>query len=142
HEIGLAIALWCVDHDSQYPPDLEVLVSERYLEDEWALSDPADEQPVQRGEKGYPYSYEYVGAIPVNTPAQTIICYTRNADMGVEFVSEAALRGEEEGGRSTLRESYEAVVAAYGEELTEKRRAELKAFYEVAEAEPTAAAAE
>lgn len=143
HNIGLAIAMYRADHDDQFPPHLEVLLRVGYLEDETCFLDPADDAPVQRGEMGLNYSYQYVGPIPSNVPASTIICYSREKihaggrnvlhnDLAVMWVTEDQLHASGVG-RGSLYDSYDAVVEAFGDELTEERKAELKEFYEIEE---------
>ncbi len=141
HNIGIAIAMYRMDHGEEFPPDLQVLLEKGYLGDEIYFLDPADQAPIQRGEMGLKYSYEYVGPIPSNVPPTTVICYSRKGihaggrnvlynDMAVEWVPEAQLHARAVG-RGSLYESYDAVVKAFGDRLTEERKAELKKFHEI-----------
>jgi len=144
HNIGLCISIWRADHDESYPPDLMAVVDSGFLENvQDVLVDPNDTTPQPIGGSGLKSSYEYVGTIPANVPPDTIIAYSRKgiwpsgrnvlyADMAVEFVGEAALRGEGRA-RKTLRASYEGVVQAFGQALTDQDRARLREFYEVVE---------
>jgi len=143
HQIGLGIAMYSADNREQYPPDLGALIEQQYLGSRDVLLDPNDAEAQQVGPDAAPPSYEYVGPIPIaRVPAGTIICYSRkgiyqggrnvlHADCAVEWVDEQWLK--EAGGdpRYSLRASYEAVVEAFGQELTPERDAELRKFYEV-----------
>ena len=143
HQIGLGIAMYSAGNRDQYPPDLGALIEQQYLGSRDVLLDPNDAEAQQLGPDAAPPSYEYVGPIPITrVPAGTIICYSRKgiyrggrnvlyADCAVGWVDEQSLK--EAGGdpRHSLRASYEAVVEAFGQELTPERDAELRKFYEV-----------
>ncbi len=142
HWISLAIFQYRAEHDDQFPPDLAALRGEPYIADDDRFLDPADESPAQLGDTGARCSYEYVGPIPDDAPFFVVICYTRKGihaggrnvlynDMAVEWVSEADLQRPDGNRRASLRASYDAVVKAFGDQLTEQRRAELKKFYEI-----------
>ena len=51
--------------------------------------------------------------------------------MTVEWMDELELAGASDSSRTSLRASYDAVVRACGDRLTEERKAELKKFYEI-----------
>ncbi|MCK4376317.1 MAG: hypothetical protein KAX19_13355, partial [Candidatus Brocadiae bacterium] len=140
HNIGLGIAMYRADND-EYPQSLEDLY-DWYVDAEEIFVDPVDTAPVQRGDLGLRYSYEYVGRIPSEVPASTIICYSRKGvhpggrnvlyvDMAVMWVSEEDLHDPLGGARTSLRQSYDAVVAALGDQLPPERDAELREFYEI-----------
>ncbi|MFO8007560.1 MAG: hypothetical protein R6V05_07500 [Candidatus Brocadiia bacterium] len=142
HEIGLGIAMWRADHDGQYPPDLAVLVTEGYLEGPETLIDVADDQPQPIGDSGLVSSYRYAASLPVNPPPGAIVCYTRKGvhpdgrtvlrpDASVQHVSEEELHDPDGPPETSLQASYEAVIQAYGEDLTDQARAALQEFYEI-----------
>jgi hypothetical protein len=144
HEIGLGIAMYQNAHDGQYPPNLAAIVQEGFIEDASALVDPADTDPQAIGDTGVVSSYEFVGPLPKSVDASTIVCYTRkgvrpegryvlSADMALALVSEDELHNADGLARTSLRASYNGVIAAYGGALTEERKAELKKFYEIEE---------
>ena len=54
-----------------------------------------------------------------------------SVDMAAQWVSEEELHGPHGQARTSLRASYEAVVQAFGDRLTEERKAQLRRFYEV-----------
>ena len=78
-------------------------------------------------------------------PPQTIVVYTRKGlypdgrnvlcvDGAVLWVTEAALHAPAGGDlRTSLRASYDAVIAAAGGTLTEAQKAKLKEFYEISD---------
>jgi hypothetical protein len=146
HNIGIALAMYRAvyraGNNDEYPPDLEPLLDKGFLKSPEVFVDPADKAPVQRGAAGFRYSYEYVGAVPAAVPGDVIIVYSRRgiypdgrnvlcADAAVLWASEAELHNPNGDPRTSLRASYEAVVTAFGDRLTEERRAALKKFYEV-----------
>jgi len=142
HDIGLGIAMYREGNNDDYPPDLEPLLDKGFLESPEVFVDPADKAPVQRGAAGFRYSYEYVGTVPAAVPGNVIMAYSRRgiypagrnvlcADVAVLWVSEAELHNPNGNPRTSLRASYEAVVKAFGDKLTDERKAELKKFYEV-----------
>ncbi len=136
--IGVAIAMY--EHDQgETPPTLEALLEGGYLDDPSVLIHPADDQ-LAMWDGGS--SFIYVGSLPSRTPQDVIICYARagiqfderavlSRDVRVQPVSEFDLHDPNGPPRTSLIASYDAVVAAYGDELTLERDAELRAFYEV-----------
>ncbi len=139
--IGLDIMLYLADHD-QLPPDFETLIEGGYAESPEEFLDPADAHPVQRGKKGYRYSYEIVGSLPAMPDVSSIVAYSRKgvfpdgrtvlfADSHVEFLTEAELHSREAGSHASLYASYQGLIEQFGDQLTEERKAELKRFYEV-----------
>lgn len=106
--IGLAIAMYRSAH-GRFPATLDVLVEEGFLDSPEVLVAPADDNPPQTGANGYPCSYEYPGALPMEVPPSFVIAYTRSgvyrdgrnvlyADGAVQFVPESRMaRGQ--GGR-------------------------------------------
>jgi hypothetical protein len=142
HSIGLGIAMWRKDHDGAYPTDLEALLNDGYLPTEAVFADPLDPKPVQRGKKGFLYSYEYVGAIPGEQPENLIIAYSRQGvhadgrivlyvDGAVEFVSETHLRQPGGSRGMSLVECYKSIVDRQGQQIGDDLKARLRAFYEV-----------
>jgi len=140
HNIGLAIAMYSADHNEQFPPNLKALVDGKYIENADGFVSPNDNAPPMRD--GIRTSYVFVGEIPPRTDPATIICYTRRGiapegrnvlcrDMAVIFVRERNLANPRGPRRTSLRASYDAVVKAYGDNLTEERKKQLKEFYEV-----------
>jgi hypothetical protein len=141
HNIGLCIAMYRSENRDELPPDLDTVI-QHYVGDREALLDPADAEARRLGPKAAPSSYQYVGPIARGVPAEVIICYSRKglypdgrnvlcADCVVAWVDEEELRATALDTRRSLRSSYGAVIQAFGNELTEERRAQLKAFYEV-----------
>jgi hypothetical protein len=138
HGIGLGLAMYRSDHHGQYPPDLSVVVNAEYLGSTDLLLDSSDTQPVPVGPKGVKCSYEYVGPIPMSTPHETIIAYTRKGiypgerivlyeDLAVAWgVTEADLHDPNKPARESLVASYKGLVAAWGGELTAEQSARLK----------------
>lgn len=131
-------------HENQYPPNLAVLVDKGLIEDAGTLVDPADNEPQAIGDTGVVTSYDYVGLLPEDVDTSVIVCYTRKGvrpegryvlsmDMMVELVTEDDLHDAEGPVRMSLRASYDAVVKAYGDKLTDGRKAELRRFYEIEE---------
>ncbi len=142
HEIGLAVYMWQADHDQAWPSDLAVAATRYLPHPEEVLVDPQDEHPEPIGSSGLKTSYVFVGSMPATASPDAIIAYTRKGvwpdgrnvlylDGSVEFVTEAKLHGETPGARTTLQQSYDAVVAAYGSKLTPQDKARLQKFYEV-----------
>ncbi|KPK66309.1 MAG: hypothetical protein AMK73_00375 [Planctomycetes bacterium SM23_32] len=142
HNIGLGLAMAENDNNGQLPDSLEDIYTLGYLDAEEMFVDPADKAPVQRGDLGLRYSYEYVGSIPGDVSPGTIICYTRRGvhpegrsvlcrDLAVLWVTEWQLQADAGDVRTSLRASYDAVVEAFGDELTPERDAELRKFYQV-----------
>jgi hypothetical protein len=142
HNIGLGLAMYEHDNEGQYPETLEDLYTLGYLDDPTIFVDPADEAPVERGDLGLKYSYEFVGPIHWDAPAGTIVCCTRKGvhgegrnvlcrDSAVLWLEEWQLQADTGDPRTSLRASYDAMVAAYGNELTPERDAALKEFYEI-----------
>jgi len=141
-EIGLAVALYRNGHGGEFPPDFQSLVDgghARWLE---SFVEPSDTQPIVVSPKGLKSSYEYVGPIPKTTSGTAIIAYTRkglyaegrnvlHAGMSANWVTEGELADPAGNVRTSLRASYEVVVKAFGDKLTEERKAELQKFYEV-----------
>jgi len=141
-KIGTAIIDYRKDSYGGYPPDLKVLLKKGYLNSPKVLLDPADKTPAPVGPGGPRCSYEYVGAVPVSTPGEAIIAYSRRglyqggrfvlyADCAVAWVNADKLRNSHGNPRTSLRDSYEVVLKAFGDNLTEERKAELRKFYEV-----------
>ncbi len=144
HSIGLGIAMWRISNDENYPPDLESIVESELIEDREVFIDPGDDSPRTVGSSGLMTSYEYVGSIPKNVPSDVIIAYSRKGiwpegrnvlyvDMAVQFLTEEELHGGQPGARKTLEQCYQAVVDAYGDDITPEIRARLQKFYEVSE---------
>jgi hypothetical protein len=143
HRLGIGIQTYARDHDWQSPPSLDAVVEGGYVDSADALIDPADKTPSGRTEGGRRCSYEYVGPIPPNAPRDVIVCYLRKGiwlpfrnvlkfDSSIEVVPEDQLRDPRGDFPSrSLPASYEAVVKAFGDELTPERNAELRAFYEI-----------
>jgi hypothetical protein len=144
HAIGVGIASYREAHAGASPPDLESLFRGGYLlqKDRAILVDPADAPPYAQGPAGIAPSCVYVGALPPVVPDDVIICYSRKGvypdgrnvlrnDLAVDWVGEDQLQDPAGEAWSSLRASYEAVVKAFGNTLTEQRKAELKKFYEV-----------
>jgi hypothetical protein len=142
HSIGLGIAMWRKDHDGAYPTDLEALLNDGYLESEAVFVDPQDPKPVQRGKKGFLYSYEYVGAIPGEQPENLILAYSRQGahadgrivlyvDLAVEFVSEKDLHQPGGTRGMSLVECYKSIVDRQGQQIGDDLKARLRTFYEV-----------
>jgi len=142
--IGRGIRRYRDAHEGATPSDLETLLRSGYLGDPKVLVDPNDLAPAQPGVMTVKCSYEYVGALPPAVPEGVIICYARkgiypdhrivlHADGVVEWVGESSLHGDKGIPRTSLHASYEAVVKAFGNGLTEERRAELREFYGIAE---------
>ena len=142
HQIGLAIYMWQAEHGEAGPPDLLAVVASDYIDDPAkVLVDPNDQNPRPIGSAGLKTSYEYVGSVPAKASPEVIIAYTRKGvwpegrnvlfvDGAVAFMTEAQLQGRAPA-RSTLQQSYDAVVAAYGSGLTPADKARLQKFYEV-----------
>ncbi len=142
HNIGLGIAMWCVDHDDEYPPNLEVLVQHGYLDGEGVFLDPGDWEPVERGEQGYAYSYDYAGPIPIDAPSGLIMCCTRKGvyeegrhvlyvDQVVDWVTEEELHRPAGARGMSLAECYQWMVDNWEGELSDDDDARLRKFYEI-----------
>lgn len=142
HNIGIGIAMWCVDHDGEYPPNLEVLVQQGYLDGEGVFLDPGDWEPVERGEQGYAYSYDYAAPIPKDLPAGLILCCTRKGvyeegrhvlyvDQDVEWVTEEELHRPGGARGMSLAECYQWIVDNWEGELSDEDDASLRKFYEI-----------
>jgi hypothetical protein len=142
HNIGLGIAMYAADHDGAYPPNLQEVLRLGYLDSPNVFLDPMDAAPRPLEPGGPPCSYEYVGPIPGTVPAGLIIVYERkginpngrsllHVDMSVDQATEAQLHNAAGDMRTSLRASYEAVVKAFGNTLTDERKTELRKFYEV-----------
>jgi len=139
--IGAAIAAYRAEHDGALPPTLESLVEGAYIASPEAFRDPCDREPVQRGQRGYSYSFDYVGPLPDGVWERVIICYSR---AGLYEDEQVVLRLDgslswimdmdaEAGGPQSpwLEKSYEAVARRLGDDVTEERRRQIKAFYGV-----------
>ena len=143
-EVGLGIFMYREAHRGEYPPSLAALLGTGDYDWQQLLLDPADKTPTVIGPNGLKSSFEYVGSIPPSTPDAVIMAYSRrgiykegrsilSVDNAIRSVGEDALHDPAGDVRTSLRASYEAVVKAFGDKLTEERRAELKKFYEIEE---------
>lgn len=143
HSWGTALSLYAHDHGA-YPPDLEELYRLEVVDCCPEATDTLDLSPTRNPDTGWLWSYEYVGALPVDVPEWTILAYLRRgiqpgerlvlyADRArtVEWVTEDELHGCAGAGCRCLRTSYEGVVATCGDALTPERDAELRRFYEI-----------
>jgi len=141
-QIAVALAVHRQDHDDRYPDSLAALVDGGYL-NEPALVSPEDAAPRPIGDGRYRTSYEFVGALPPNVPFDVILAYTRagvledgrnvlSVDGAVLWAAEWQLHRPGES-RWSLHESYNAVVAAYGDALTPEIDARLRRFYDIAD---------
>ena len=139
YHVFLAVGKWRQAHDGNYPPNLRALFDAGYI-DEATLVDPADKTPPMRD--GIKCSYEYVGLVPTNIPAETIIAYNRkdifkdgrnvlSNDGAVFWQSEEHVADPKGLEHPSLPASYKAVVKAYGKDLTDEINARLKKFYEI-----------
>jgi hypothetical protein len=141
--IGLAIAAYGDDHGSAYPESLADLLNGRaYLGGPGYLLNQVDPEP-QNLPDGTPCSYAYIGPLPAQPPEDTIIAYTRRgifregrtalypyAPYGtIRWHTEEELTDPD----GLLAQSYARVVEWLGDDLTEERDAELRAFYEIGE---------
>ena len=140
HNIGLGLIMWQEAHDGNYPATLRPLYRHNYVPGADMFVDPADPNPPLRD--GMKCSYEYVGPIPANVGPATIMCYSRRGvheggrnvlhrDLVVMWVTEAQLGNPRGDVRTSLRKSYDEVIRRFGDQLTDRRKAELKKFYEV-----------
>lgn len=137
HSIGVAISMYFNDK-AEWPPSLEVLFDEYYVEDLAVFLHQADGDPFPMRNAGYLCSYEYVGALPAHPPAEVIVCYLRrgilpderavllSAGFAVETWSEEAFA-------QRLAETYLGLIGHFGDRLSEERREQLKAFCGIAE---------
>lgn len=139
-QIGLGIIMYQDDHE-HIPDSLSALVDDGYIGARDVFKCPAGGRAM-KGEGGLRSSYEYVGKLPPHVDHTVIIAYDRRGnhprgrnclfmDGHVEFVSERQLRSNT--GHQSLEKSYEKVLDAYGDDLKEKRKKQLKTFYEVGE---------
>ncbi len=144
HNIGLGIRMYQNDYDGEYPPDLEELVRLGYVPSADILLDPADRTPDLTEEMQLEISYVYVGPLPRNVAHNVIMGYSREGIYpggrnvlfiysAAEFAAEAALADPAGNVRTSLRVDYDAVVEAFGLDLTPERDAELRLFYEIEE---------
>ena len=106
--------------------------------------DLSDDAPVKRGERGYRYSYEYLGPIARDLPYGAILCYSRkgicpdgrnvlHVDGAVQWATEAELHSPAGSSRTSLHASYREIIEKLGDRLTDKQKARLKEFYEIEE---------
>ena len=141
HNLGLGIYMYRNDHEDKYPPDLAVVLREGYLPDDSVFVDPADAAP-EPGPGGLRCSYSYVGPLPEQIGPDVIMACTRkgvhpegrnvlSVDMAVQWVSEEELQDPHGHARTSLRASYDAVIQAFGDRLTQERKAQLRRFYEI-----------
>lgn len=144
HSWGAPIQMYRHE-EGRYPDTFQALIDAGYVECCCpSLIDPCDPQGEGPADETGRSSYQYVGAIPVDAPPEIIIAYLRpgirsdervvlynDRERSVEWVCEEELHGGPEVGQRSLRASYDAVVAAFGDELTPGRDAELREFYEI-----------
>ena len=142
HQIGMAIMMYRDGHDYKHPPDLEALVDGGYLTDPTVFVDPADKNPQVRGKKGYRYSYEYPGPLPMGLEPSFILLASRKgvypngrnvvyADLSVQFVSEEDLHTDGGGRGYSLKQQYDWLMEDHGSEFTDEQKAAFRKFYEV-----------
>ncbi len=138
-QIGTFIEIYRQDHDNQYPPNLKALVDKKYVTALTLFIAPGDKNPpVVNGLK---CSYVYIGTpLPVQTPAATIICYTRAGGFrGQRFVLHAdyGVSRTWNGHRGALHNprnrkgDFPIITKLLGPALTEARKKELAKFYGV-----------
>ncbi len=145
HNIALGLAMYEAAH-GRFPPDLESILEESFVDDAAVFIDQNDTELVERRGEGEEFrsSYVYVGPYPKKIDPATIVVYTRPGiyedgrnvlyvDGGVGWLTEQQLRDPDGSPRTSLAASYRAMVEALGEALTEERDAELREFYEVAD---------
>jgi hypothetical protein len=140
--VGCALLLWRDDAGGAYPDSLSDLIGEpgeAYIDYPQVLVSWSDPEP-QSLPDGTPCSYVYVGGLPDAPPEGIIVLYTRKGILpGGRNVfysqRDAAWHREVEltGPSGLLAKSYAGLVEALGDELTEERKAGLRAFYEVEE---------
>jgi hypothetical protein len=132
-----------VRENGQYPAQAALLADQRqwWYEPEFFVK-ATDRRALQlwRGESLLTYRY---AAFPLAAASMSpIICYTMpglfpgerdvlRADGSIEWVTEEQLHDPAGPARTSLRGSYEAVLRAMGDAITDEQRAELKAFYEI-----------
>jgi len=140
--IFTGLALYLNDQDGAYPESLAELVDQGYLQGPGSLIDPSDPNPQPIAGGRYRTSYEYPGGLPRNVPPGVISVYSRKGihpdgrnllsiDGAVLWATEWQLNQPGGDMRTSLRASYEAVVAAYGDALTPEIDARLRKFYEI-----------
>ena len=142
HYIGLGIMMSCDAHDGQFPPNLAVLLEERYLDGEEVFIDPADPDPPTLPGTDLKCSYRYAGPLPKDVPPRMIISYSRRgihpgervalyADNAVRTQSEAELHMPGGARGMSLEECYQWIIDHHGDELTPEQKSRFKDFYEV-----------
>ncbi|MCD6415832.1 MAG: hypothetical protein J7M08_03950, partial [Planctomycetes bacterium] len=142
HNIGLGIAMARYDLDGEFPPNLAVLLEERYLDGEEVFIDPADPDPPTLPGTDLKCSYRYAGPLPKDVPPRMIISYSRRgihpgervalyADNAVRTQSEAELHMPGGARGMSLEECYQWIIDHHGDELTPEQKSRFKDFYEV-----------
>jgi prepilin-type processing-associated H-X9-DG protein len=136
-QIGTGIAMYRNENNGQMPPSLAEL-RETVLQSSKVFVCPATDKT--KKVNGLKTGYKYVGPLPGEVPPMVIIAYDRKGnhsggrnclfrDFHVEFVKNQELRSGE--GYESLEQSYEKVMKACGEDLTDERKKELQEFYEI-----------
>ncbi len=131
-QIGLAIAMYSVDFNEQYPKSLDELF-DQYITIKKIFVCPSDSHPFTIG-KGLKCSYVYVGRLPTPTDPGVAICWDKRGnhrggrnvlfyDGHVQWMREGAFRRE-------LRRSLQTLQRApTWQKLPPARRAQISALY-------------
>ena len=143
HHLWLGINMGRADIHGEYPPDLEYVVQQGYVEDnegihfKWAVEGLPSPATETLGE-----TFGYVGWLPVDTPAEVIIVCSRRmvypyhrfvltADGKVTWLSEEKLHNPDGDARTSLPASYRLLMERLGDRFSEEDKARLRRFYEI-----------